>query len=328
MSDNVLITGASGFVGGALVRRLAGPNHWPGVVRMALRRPDPRLPAAVESAILGEFTSETDWRAALQGVQCVIHLAGRAHILRDTAVDPLAEYRRVNVDATRNLARQAAANGVARLVFMSTIKVNGEVTAPGSAFREDDSQMHLPAVFDPYSRSKLEAELSLCAIGLQSGMEIVIIRPPLIYGPGVKANFAALVRAVARGIPLPLGAVKNARSLIGLDNLVDFVTTCITHPAAANEIFLVSDGEDLTTTEIIRRIGDALGRPARLIAVPRWLLLSGATIFGRRDMARRLLDSLRVDSRKARTLLGWTPPISVDEGLRRAVAPLRRDRRS
>lgn len=322
--EDILITGATGFVGGALARRLAGTNRWPGVVRLALRSSSAMLAPGFEPVVVGEYSATTDWRAALEGIRYVVHLAARVHVIRDTAADPVAEYRRVNVDATLNLANQAAASGVRRLVFMSSIKVSGETTAAGLALSEDGEQVPSHTMLSAYGQSKLEAERGLRAVGRQTGLEVVIIRPPVVYGPGVKANFAALVCAVARGIPLPLGAIRNARSLIGLDNLVDFVITCITHPAAANEVFVVSDGEDLTTPDLIRRIGIALGRPARLISVPSWLLVTCATVIGRQDEARRLMYSLRVDGSKARALLGWTPPVSVDEGLRRAVAPLRR----
>ena len=317
----ILVTGATGFVGrevlAAAVRR--------GLqVRGAARRAPESAVEGAEYVLGVDLLPDNDWSAALVGVDSVVHAAARVHVMNDTACDPLAEFRRVNVAGTANLARQAAAAGVRRFIFLSSIKVNGERNVGGQPFSASDAA----APIDSYGISKYEAEEALYHVASETGLDVVIIRSPLVYGLGVKANFAALVRAVARGIPLPFGAVQNKRSLIGLDNLVDFVITSIIHPAAANEVFLVSDGEDLATPDLIRRIGQALGRPARLIHVPRWLLVNGGAMIGKRNMVRRLLDSLRVDSSKARALLGWTPPISVDEGLRRAVAPLRRDRRS
>jgi nucleoside-diphosphate-sugar epimerase len=236
--------------------------------------------------------------------------------MQDSSADPLAEFRSINVDSTLNLARQAAAAGINRFVFISSVKVNGESTPPGRAFAEIDA----PNPQDAYSQSKHEAEQGLRQLGADTGMEVVVIRPPLVYGPGVKANFAALVRAVQRGWPLPLGAVHNQRSLVALDNLVDFIVTCITHPQAANQTFLVSDGQDLSTAELVRGIAQAAGVPARLLPVPVWALQAGATLLGKGDAVQRLCGNLQVDISKARSLLGWVPPVSVEEGLRRAMA--------
>jgi UDP-glucose 4-epimerase len=235
--------------------------------------------------------------------------------MHDTAADPLTAFRAVNVEGTLNLARQAAAAGVKRFVFVSSVKVNGEATLPGQPFTADDA----PAPLDAYGISKMEAEQALREIALQTGMEVVIIRPPLVYGPGVKANFAAMMRWLQRGVPLPLGAIHNQRSLVALDNLVDLIVTCLTHPAAANQTFLVSDGEDVSTTELLRRMGRAMGRPARLIPVPvSWLKLAAALV-GKRDVAQRLCGSLQVDIEKTRRLLGWTPPLTLDQGLKKAA---------
>jgi nucleoside-diphosphate-sugar epimerase len=228
----------------------------------------------------------------------------------------LGEFRRVNVDSTLNLARQAAAVGVRRFVFVSSVKVNGEATLPGQAFTERDA----PAPQDPYGQSKDEAEIGLRELAADTGMEVVIIRPTLVYGLGVKANFAALMRAVQRGWPLPLGAVHNQRSLVALDNLVDLIVTCLDHPAAANQTFLVSDGQDLSTTELVRGMAQAAGVPARLLPVPVWALQAGASLLGKGDAVQRLCGNLQVDISKARSLLGWVPPVSVEEGLRRAMA--------
>jgi UDP-glucose 4-epimerase len=235
--------------------------------------------------------------------------------MHDTAVDPVAAFRAVNVAGTLNLARQAVASGVKRFVFISSVKVNGEATRLGAPFSVDD----LPAPLDPYGVSKMEAERGLREISAQTGMELVIIRPPLVYGPGVKANFAALMRAVQKGWPLPLGSVHNQRSLVALDNLVDFIITCITHPQAANQTFLVSDGHDLSTTELVRGMTQAAGLPARLLPIPVWALHAGASLLGKGDAVQRLCGNLQVDISKARNLLGWVPPVSVEDGLRRAM---------
>ncbi len=308
----VLVTGATGFVGVGLVTRLINEVRF--LVRGAVRRPSAELPAGVERVLAGALASDTDRQHALTGVETVVHLAARVHVVRGAAAGRLAELRRVNVVGTLSLARQAAAARVGRFVFLSSVKVNGEM----GVYTEADP----PAPADAYGISKHEAELGLRQIAAQTGMDVVVIRPPLVYGPGVKANFHALMSAVARGVPLPLGAIHNRRSLVALDTLVDFIITCIDHPAAANETFLVSDGDDLSTTDLIRRLARAMGRPARLIPVPASVLMAGATLLGKRDVAQRLLGSLQVETAKARKLLGWVPPISVDEGLRRAAASL------
>jgi nucleoside-diphosphate-sugar epimerase len=319
----LLVTGATGFVGGALIARLLESPVNGRTVRAAVRSAGRALPLPVDSVAVGDHDAKTKWSAALADVDCVIHLAARAHVLRDTASDPLSAYRTSNVDSTLNLARQAAERGVRRFVYMSSIKVNGERTTDDRPFTESDAPIPDSPESDPYARSKHEAERGLRAIAAETGMAVVIIRPPLVYGPGVKANFAALIRAVARGVPLPLASVQNRRSLIGVDNLVDVIITCGDHPAAANEVFLVSDGEDLSTPDLIRRLAQAMGRPARLFPVPVGLLRVAAKSLGKSAAVDRLLGSLRVDSSKASRLLGWTPPVSVDEGLRRAVAQLR-----
>jgi nucleoside-diphosphate-sugar epimerase len=236
--------------------------------------------------------------------------------MHEKMLDPLAEYRRVNVQGTLNLARQAAAVGVRRFVFISSIKVNGEESLPGHPFTAHD----VPAPEDAYGISKVEAEIELRRVAEETGMEVTIIRPPLIYGPGVKGNFASLISWVRRGLPLPLrGVTHNRRSLVCLDNLVDLILVCIEHPKAANQTFLISDGEDMSTTELLRKIGKALGRPARLIWVPAGLISLMAGLVGKKVISQRLLCSLQVDIRKTCELLNWKPPVAVDEGLRRAV---------
>ena len=312
MIPRLLVTGATGFVGKAVCEQAV--RH--GLAVKGALRIHGEVPGCIESFVVGDINNATDWGSALVDVNAVVHLAARVHVMHDNAADPLAAFRAVNVEATLNLARQAAAAMVKRFVFISSVKVNGEATLSGQPFTVDD----VPAPLDAYGVSKMEAEQGLRQIAAETGMEVVIIRPPLVYGPGVKANFAALMRAVQRGWPLPLGAVHNQRSLVALDNLVDFIVTCITHPQAANQTFLVSDGQDLSTTELVRGMAHAAGVPARLLPVPVWALQAGATLLGKRDAVQRLCGNLQVDISKARTLLGWVPPVSVDEGLRRAVA--------
>ena len=257
--------------------------------------------------------ADTNWLGALEGQQVVIHAAARAHIMKDEATDALREYRRVNVDGTLNLARQAAEIGIRRFIFLSSIKVNGEQTPLGKSFTAGDA----PAPQDSYGISKCEAERALQELASETGMEVVIIRPPMVYGPGVKGNFARLIMLLKKGLPLPLGAIHNKRSLVALDNLVDLIITCIDHPAAANQVFLAGDGDDLSTTELLRAVAEAMGSSARLVPVPAGLLMLAATLLGKKVIAQRLLGSLQVDITKARDLLGWEPQLSVEEGLKR-----------
>ncbi len=316
----ILVTGATGFVGRALMRRLAADPVCKGVVAVVRRKEESQL-ESVQQVQVGDLLPNTDWGQALQGVEAVVHCAARVHVMQDDAMDPLQAYREVNVSGTDNLARQAAQAGVRRFVFLSSIKVNGEFTEVGKAFTADD----VPAPEDPYGVSKHEAEQMLRQIAVETGMEVVIIRPPLVYGQGVKANFESMMRWLACGVPLPLAVVtNNRRSLVALDNLVDLIVTCLNHPAAANQTFLVSDGEDLSTADLLRRIGKALGRPARLFYVPNALLKLGATVVNKPGIYQRLCGSLQLDIAKPRQLLDWIPPLSVDEGLRRAVDVFRR----
>ncbi len=311
MKSAIMVTGGSGFVGGALCQMLKTKKF---DLKLAVRE---SLPADYGGShvLIPSLDEQTDWSLALFEVDAVIHLAARVHLMHEVSKDPLTAFRKTNVLGTLNLARQAAAAGVRRFVFISSVKVNGEETHSLRPFCEDD----LPAPQDPYAVSKWEAEQGLRAIGADTGMEVVIIRPPLVYGPGVRANFSALLRAVSIGLPLPLGAIQNQRSLIALDNLVDFIVTCTTHANAANQTFLISDGEDLSTPELICRIAHALNKKPFLFSMPIWSLNAIAKLLGKRKALQRLSGNLQVDISKARSSLDWAPPISVDEGLRRTV---------
>lgn len=318
MSRKVLVTGATGFIGSALLHRLVELNL---PVHAAVRNDlDAPLNKMVKVINLGEFTPSLDWRLALQDINVVVHLASRVHIMRDKAKDPFAEYRRINVDSSLNLARQAAEAGVKRFIYLSSIKVNGSFTLPGEVFSAED----VPRPQDAYGVSKYEAELGLKDIGSNTGMEVVIIRPPLVYGPGVKANFLSMMRLISLAIPLPFGAINNLRSLVALDNLVDLIVVCTNHPGAANQVFLVSDGEDISTTSLLYSMGNSLGKSVRLIKIPVfWLYILGRLI-GRQATVDRLCSSLQVDISKTYKILNWSPKINVDEGLRRAAQDFQR----
>ena len=309
----LLVTGATGFIGGAvLARAVLDPKLevWGSEQRVAAQ--GKRL---VDPTFFCDLAPETDWAEALSGVDVVVHTAARVHIMNDLAQDPLAECLRTNVAGTLALARQAVLAGVRRFVFISSIKVNGEQTLPGRPFAAHD----VPQPVDPYGVSKHEAEQGLRGLSQESGLEVVIIRPVLVYGPGVKANFLSMMRWIHRGAPLPLGAIHNKRSLVALENLVDLIMTCLHHRSATTQTFLVSDGEDLSTTALLRRVARSLDRPARLVPVPLKVLGGVAHFLGKGDFVQRLCGSLQVDITKTRELLGWTPPVSVDEGLRSAA---------
>lgn len=315
----ILVTGSSGFIGGALVERLA-VDHMPGQVVAMARQTGFACPDGVRQMHMGDLLCTTDWSSALEGVRVVVHCAARVHVISDKNSDHSADFHSVNVESTVAFARQAAVAGVKRFVFLSSAKVNGEFTQVGQLFTEGDA----PAPEGPYSVSKHEAEKSLRHIAAETGMEVVIIRPPLVYGPGVKANFESMVRWLKRGVPLPLAAVtQNRRSLVALDNLVDLIMTCLNHPAAANETFLVSDGDDLSTVQLLKRMGAAIGRPVRLFYVKPALLKLGAGVLSRPGIYQRLCGSLQLDITKTRQLLGWTPPVTVAEGLRRTAEGFR-----
>lgn len=324
---NVLVTGSTGFIGRSLVHACVLSNR---SVRAGVSVLDRCLgvPGSLCVAV-GNIDSYTDWTAALTGVDCVIHCAGRSQVMDESRGDSLAAYRNTNVYGTRRLAEQAAASGVRKLVFLSSVKVCGETSArfePALGARNDGGESldafgpsddGKPA--DPYGASKREAEKVLWEISAKTELEVVVVRPPLVYGPGVKGNLARLLKLVRAGVPLPLGAVQNKRSLIGLDNLVDLLIRCVDHPAAAGQTFLVSDGEDLSTPDLLRQIAAAMGRSARLFPVPVPLLRLAGNALGKRAEIDRLVGSLQVDSSRTRQVLGWAPPVSVQEGIRRMV---------
>jgi nucleoside-diphosphate-sugar epimerase len=269
-----------------------------------------------DAVLVPGLESPVDWSQALQGVDVVIHTAARAHIMREGAQHAMAEYRRVNVEGTLNLARQAAFAGVRRFVFISSIKVNGEATDIGRPFIANDP----PAPENAYGVSKAEAEAKLKQVAQEMGMEVIIIRPPLIYGPGVKGNLSSLISLMRSGLPLPLGnVINNRRSMVYIDNLVDLILVCAAHPKAANQTFLVSDGEDLSTTELLMKIGKALEGPTRLFSVPEGLISLMAGLVGKKVISHRLLSSLQVDIKKTCELLDWKPSVALDEGIRRTM---------
>ena len=301
---NVLVTGANGFVGRSLCRVLrASGLRVRGAVRSAIQTVD------FEPVVVGDIGADTPWRAALGEIDVVVHLAARAHVMRDTAPDPQAAFNTVNLHGTSNLAQQARAAGVKRFVFVSSVKVHGESTAE-RPFSEDQA----PQPQDPYAISKWAAEQALAGIA-GSGMELGILRPPLVYGPHVRGNFLALLKAVYGGWPLPLGAIENRRSLIYVDNLADAITRCVSHPAAAGRTFLVSDRQDLSTSELVRMLAASLEVRPRLIGIPPGVLRAAGTLTGRRAAVERLIGSLQLDTSRIASALGWSPPFSVTAGL-------------
>lgn len=332
----VLVTGATGFVGKALIADLLSTTC---EVKALVRQPSAELPLSVKQVVVGDLAelalddSSSFLREAFNGVDVVVHTAARAHVMHDDASDPLAEFRKMNRDATLVLARLASESGVKRFVFLSSIKVNGEMTRPGHSFKPDD--VYVPD--DPYGLSKYEAEQGLLALAKETGMEVAIIRPPLVYGPGVKANFASMMKWMGKPVPLPFGAIHNQRSLVALDNLVSFISLCADReksPEAANQVFLISDGEDVSTTQLLRKVAKALrgstsglqnsqnknhhtpsGIKAWLVPVPVSIMTFFAKLLGKGAVANRLFGSLQVDSSKARDLLGWKPVVTMDQQL-------------
>lgn len=308
---SVAVTGAGGFVGKALVRRLCDDL---GVVCTAIYRSAPAQPppASAQVAVVGDLADAADLDVVLDGVDVVVHTAARVHVMKETLEDPLAAFRRVNVEATARLAEAAARAGVRRFVFLSSIKVNGEATDLGRPFGPDDA----PAPSDAYAISKHEAEQALAGIASRTGMELVIIRPPLIYGPGVKANFASLMKWVDRGVPLPLGGINNRRTLLALPNLVDLIFCCLTAPGVVGATLLAGDGDDVSTTELVTRMARALGRPVHLFSVPMPLARVALGLIGKGSALQRLHGSLQVDVGPTRDLARWTPRWRMEDVLR------------
>ena len=312
--SKILITGASGFIGQALLKRLTRDHL---TVRCILRQQNQNF-NHIEHILMPSMSESNDWRRALEGCDIVIHLAARVHVMHEDSKDPLSEFRKTNVVLTTNLARQAAALGVKRFIFLSSVKVNGEGTRH-NVFNE--SQAANPQ--DPYAISKWEAEEALRHLSKKTDMEVVIIRPPLVYGPGVKANFLKMMRYLQRGVPLPLGNIQNKRSLVGLNNLVDFIVTCVSHPKAANQTFLISDDDDISTSNLLRLISKVMDKRPRLIPIPSKLLFWLFSMIGRGDFAERLLGSLEVDISKAKKLLSWSPPTTMEDELKETVRAMK-----
>ncbi|QQZ40466.1 SDR family oxidoreductase [Pseudomonas sp. SK3(2021)] len=322
MSRKILVTGATGFLGKALIKCFYNlPNT---SVVAPLRNMGDDFPEVVSKIYIPSIDDSTDWTESLSGVDVVVHAAARVHIADEDSAQSLEEFRAINVQGTLNLARQAVQAGVRRFIFISTIKVNGENTPPGCAFLADD----IPKPVGPYAISKYEAEQGLLKLANTGAMEIVIVRPVLIYGAGVGANFQQMMNLLKKGAPLPFGAISNSRSFVALENVVDLIETCIDHPCAVNQIFLVSDDNDLSTTQLMRRLITYLGVKTWLIPVPVGLLIFLASLMGRRSIAHRLFGSLQVDISKNQQLLGWTPPVSLDDALSLTVQHFLDARRS
>ncbi len=309
----VLITGATGFIGGAFLAKAASESRFS--VRAALRTDLQFSTRGIETVLVEGLTATADWKKAVQGCDAVVHAAARVHVMQETSADPLVAFRSINVQGTLNLARQAADAGVKRFIFLSSIKVNGEETFPGLRYAADD----LPAPADPYGVSKYEAEKELLQLMMKTGMEVVIIRPPLVYGPEVKANFYRLLQLTHKSPFLPFGSVHNSRSMVYIGNLVSAITSCLNHAKAAGEIFLVSDGEDVSTAELVRKISIAMRRKTLLLPVPPTLLKAMFSLAAKKAVIERLTGSLCVDSSKTRKVLNWQPPYTLDQGIQETV---------
>ncbi len=322
----IAVTGANGFVGRVLCDQLLSQRFG---VRRLIRSASGSHGTVTQ---IGDINPKTDWSTALDGISTVIHCAARAHVMNDCATDSLAAYRSVNVGGTRRLAEQAVACGVKRLVYLSSVKVNGDKTevdkpllSPGLPSSSTDwakqyfTPFQTPVPKDNYGISKWEAEQALWQVAQETSLEVVVVRSPLVYGPGVRSNFLRLMRMVQRGWSLPFGLVNNRRSMVALDNLVDLLIRCVESPKSSGQTFMVSDGQDLSTPELVRGLADVMGVPARLLPVPHWMLHVSGKLMGRQAEIERLIGSLQVDISHTCTTLDWTPPISVEEGLRRAA---------
>lgn len=308
---NVLITGANGFIGRAVMARFLDEGCG---VRGSVRSES--LASQNENFVfVPDLSDTTDWSLVLKGINTVVHTAARVHVMNDLALEPLTEYRKINLNGTIKLANQCVEAGVERFVFLSSVKVCGERTEVGVPFKIEDD----PAPVDPYGISKMETERELFALAQDTNLEIVVIRPPLVYGPGVKANFRNMMLWIDRGFPLPLGSINNKRSLVALDNLVDFIITCSVNPNAGNNSFFVSDGDDVSTPELVRYLSQALGRNSRIFSLPEAILALGAKLIGKEAAFQRLCGSLQVDISRSHSVLGWKPLVSIEEGMKRVA---------
>jgi nucleoside-diphosphate-sugar epimerase len=310
----VLVTGASGFVAGAVLSRWAQNPRYQ--IKATLRRKRSEIPHGVSLVEIDDLGPKTDWKAAVLGMDAVVHTAGRVHVMNEPASDPLGEFRRVNVEGTSNLACQAAAAGVRRFIFISSVKVNGEGSLSGRPFTETDP----PNPQDAYGLSKWEAEQALMKVSRETKMEVVILRFPLVYGPRMKGNMPRLFRLADRGFPLPFRTVRNRRSLLYVGNAVSAISKSLSHPNAAGGTFMVSDGEPVSTPDLIRRIAFVLDRPVRLIPFPPFLLGSAGKLIGRSEEVDRLLGSLVIDSGKIGHVLNWSPSYTLDQGLKETAS--------
>ncbi|MEZ8397130.1 UDP-glucose 4-epimerase family protein [Vibrio splendidus] len=306
---NILVTGSTGFVGANVVV-LARERDWK--VTSVVRK---QIESITNSLVIDSINSSTDWSGAFDGVDCVVHCAARVHQMNESEQDALAAYQEVNTLGTLNLAKQAAEAGVKRFVFVSSIKVNGEFSELNLPF--EPNLKNTPQ--DPYGLSKYEAEVELAKLSKETGLEVVIIRPPLVYGPGVKANFLSMMRLIDKGIPLPFGAIKNQRSLVYLDNLSDLILTGCEHPVAPGHTFLASDDHDVSTTQLMQTIAHAMGKSPRLIPIPMSWIQAGSSVLNKQHIAQRICGNLQVDIGLTKEILGWKPPVSFDQGIKRTV---------
>lgn len=306
----ILVTGASGFVGQALIKKLiSDQSHDPIALYRKIDKKSLLNCVAIEA---GDMEKIIDWSPFLEGVDVIIHTAARVHVMNNSLFGPTEEYTKINVNATLKLASDAEKCGVRRFIFLSSVKVSGEYTLPGAPFSEADT----PNPVGSYALSKLAAEVGLMSLAKKSKIEIVCIRPTLIYGRGVKGNFLSIIRWLKKGIPMPFGGINNLRSFLSIDNLVDFIVGCISHPRAKNEVFLISDGHDISTSELLKLTASALGKSIILISVPQFLYQIFFVLFGKKEVYKRLTENLQVDISKANSILGWTPLINIEEGLK------------
>ncbi|MEZ9503055.1 UDP-glucose 4-epimerase family protein [Vibrio sp. 10N.286.51.B11] len=306
---NILVTGSTGFVGSRIVE-LAKERDW-AVIPVVRKQIEP----LTNSLVIPSIDASTDWSGAFEGVDCVVHCAARVHQMNESEQGALTAYRDINTLGTLNLAKQAAVAGVKRFVFVSSIKVNGEFSEPNLPF--EPNLKNTPQ--DPYGLSKYEAEVELAKLSKETGLEVVIIRPPLVYGPGVKANFLSMMRLIDKGIPLPFGAIKNQRSLVYLDNLSDLILTCCEHPSAPGYTFLASDDQDVSTTQLMQTIAHAIGKSPRLIPIPMSWIQAGSSVLNRQHIAQRICGNLQVEIGLTKEILGWNPPVSFEQGIKRTV---------